>query len=108
MTEDQVYEESLRKFQDFLSKQDKINYAKDLIKDLLYSYISWLDGKVTRCILSTGVLMNTKKYDAQLNIEVDSLSGHQTYVRIYHHIKGSKLSEGWVKTEYLNIKKSLF
>jgi hypothetical protein len=87
----------------FMSKQDKIRTADDLIPGLLYSYGSGIDGGgQTQCILWKGlgeraakIIGEKKDYDAQINIQVEPLDYNgATFVYIVQHKKN---------TEFLNL-----
>jgi len=90
-------------FIEFLHSQKQLQTAKDLNPELLYEWIHSPDGVHTgRVILSVGVpLLDEllgKKYDAQINVEVDVFDRVDvpkgTHVKIWKHKEGP-LTSGW-------------
>lgn len=92
-----------REFIEFLHGQKQLQTAKDLNPELLYEWIHSPDGMHTgRVILSVGVpLLDEllgKKFDAQINVEVDVFDKVDvpkgTHVKIWKHKEGP-LTSGW-------------
>jgi len=91
---------ALVEFIDFLSKQDKIVMATDLLPSLHYTYISGIPGCIYRCNLWTGLelsdrllLGDEKDYDAQINVEIDFVHIRPTYMHIAVHERGKRLDD---------------
>jgi len=90
-------EAAFKQFIKFLSKQDKIKTAEDLVLGLHYEYISGIPNIVYRCILRKRpkefyiIEPGHTTYDAMINIEI-SLS-ECTYVYIKKHTIGKKLDD---------------
>jgi hypothetical protein len=95
-------ETAFKQFIKFLSKQDKIKTAEDLVPGLHYEYISGIPNIVYRCILRKRpkefnvIEPGPVTYDAMINIEI-SLS-ECTYVYIKNHNIGKRLDDinSWV------------
>jgi len=99
---------ALKRFCKFLSKQDKLIHATDMIQNLLYVYVDSPNGAdISRCILWSGIkddktfntdIFMSDLYDGQLNIEIQPLSVIDNYVYIAYHKKDMRLDilESWV------------
>jgi len=99
---------ALKMFCKFLSKQDRLVYAKDMFEGWTHTYMISTNGIDTdRCILWAGVksdmlimkdLIDRDKYDAQLNIEVQPFASENgCFVYIAQHKIGMRLDniESW-------------
>ena len=99
---------ALKLFTKHLKNHNSLIYASDMHEGFDHTYMTSTNGMDTdRCILWGGVksdcvllpdLIDTKKYDAQLNIEVQAFcSDGGCYVYIAMHKIGEKLSdiESW-------------
>jgi len=96
-------EDALKTFiTDFMSKQDKIRSAADLIPGLIYAYQSGVSGCSTKCVLWKGLgeraatIMGKKKdYDSLINVQVEPVDYNGAcFVYIFKHKKN---------TEFLNL-----
>ena len=83
---------------DFMTNQDKIKSAADLVPGLLYKYESGVPGHATACVLWKGLgeraarIMGKKKdYDAQINVQVEPVDyDGACFVYIFQHKKNTE------------------
>ena len=85
----------LKKFVKYLKTQDKLVTSDDLLDKMLYTYMSSIGGiNTTRCILWKGTLINRRKYDCQLNIEIQMFgTERKSYVDLFVHKTGGRLDD---------------
>lgn len=101
-------QKALEKFVLLLSTQTKLVKAEDMIPKISYTYTNSTNGiNISRCILWEGIRvaglilsglnLDEKKYDAQLNIEIVPHGIQRTFVFIFFHKKGERFDnfESW-------------
>ena len=93
-------ETALKTFIEFLSHQDKIKTARNLVSGLLYKHISGIPGCTYECILWTGLSKRSAEmigepydYDAQINVQIGPAEKSGVYVFIAKHKPGELLSD---------------
>jgi hypothetical protein len=89
------FDKALEKFIKYIGSQDKLKTADDLLSKIQYTYMTSIPKyNVVQCILWRGILIDRKKYDAQLNIQLQIPTGYR--IDIFVHEKGKNLNDGWV------------
>ena len=92
---DKSFDEGLGKFLKFLSSQDQLVIADDLVHGFAYTHVTCTDKvNICRCTIWDGILLKLDE-DAQLNLSINVFGENIGEQRIYHHDKGKKLTEGW-------------